>query len=535
VGKTVQMANVALSDGIQLVDDTIRSILSRDSTVGSASDLGMMKVVVGKNAHSFAVWLAGCLECVAGCDPSDNGGDLLEVLPSVEGDEDQSGDGGEEKENSTSMIETGLWIDASCSNMEDDIISGTSDGLRHYTRNKYPNGVGRRGTTGRMEDIVLHDLCTYLQVRASKSSYAVLTLAVVEMCRLAERHLLTNMNQSIRSSTEEASKAAAKGNKLFGTTTTDNNSPNHSHHKNRREQIDPNGYISNRFLLASSRITTLYAIIRGNDAFVETCQALFETCLVRSDILPSSPTDSTIQILEVVKRASMECAEAFGGKKMAGPVPNFSMDGLGDGGGDYRGGGGSSGGRGSVKGLHLNVARIFTEKIQVYPHPRELVGLIDNNHSSSSSRSISSNSSTAVAVITILLKVTFKAWAEQARHVTFTSSSYRQIQVDVEFLRFMLPHYVGGSASGSSSSTNVESLGNLLDELMLNVGERCMDVECVGVTEYYDESRRQVMTPLGIVIGYLVEENSVPGGSSVLEQFLIREEKVEEEGALFDM
>jgi len=124
--------------------------------------------------------------------------------------------------------------------------------------------------------------------------------------------------------------------------------------------------------------------------------------------------------------------------------------------------------------------------------------------------------------MTILIKVNFKAWEEHARHDTFTAFSYRQIQANVGYLRYMLPHYV---CADSSISSSIESLGNLLDELTINVCERCMDVECVAMTEYYDEVKRQVMPPSNIIMGYLVEESGISGRSSVLEQFLIREEK----------
>ena len=62
------------------------------------------------------------------------------------------------------------------------------------------------------------------------------------------------------------------------------------------------------------------------------------------------------------------------------------------------------------------------EKIKVYPHPSELVGMANGNLNGSNI-----SSSTTEVVITILLKGTFKAWTEHARHGTFTAFSYRKI------------------------------------------------------------------------------------------------------------
>jgi len=128
-----------------------------------------------------------------------------------------------------------------------------------------------------------------------------------------------------------------------------------------------------------------------------------------------------------MKQALLECVDAFGGRRMAGLAPNFlKKEGLGCSTGlYYRGVGGGDGGRG-VKRLHLAVARIFTEKIQVYPHPSELVGMVDRNSNTSGS-----SRSTTLVVITNLLKAKFKAWTEQKRHGMLTAFSYRQIQFDV--------------------------------------------------------------------------------------------------------
>ena len=84
------------------------------------------------------------------------------------------------------------------------------------------------------------------------------------------------------------------------------------------------------------------------------------------------------------------------------------------------------------------------------------------------------------AVVAIVLKVAFKAMIEHSRFATFTSFGYRQLQIDCAFLRQMALHYVKDEtmADGTNGCTN---LYNLLNDVMLNVGERCSSKEIVGV------------------------------------------------------
>ena len=336
------------------------------------------------------------------------------------------------------------------------------------------------------------------------------------------------MDRSIVSSTEDVSKTLKKGKEFFGTSGGTAGSGDISSPR-RREKIDPDGILTNRLNLAASRIMTLYATIRANDVSVEVCHSLLETCRVDSEFLPRSPSEEVLRILQVAKQASLECAQALGGKRMAGPVPSpLAFDGGGRSNvGGVGGGGAAAVVGGGAKGLHLDVARMFKEKVRVYPHPRELmVGFVQvdkTNYPGGGLGTKHNGMTTTTAVITILFKIAFKAWSEHARlYGVFTSYSYRQVQVDVEFLKCMLPHYIGNHTSSSGS---IESLTTLLDELLINVGERCVDMECVGITEYYDEVNSQVITPLNVAMGYLVEEDNGGGESSVLDQFLIREEE----------
>jgi hypothetical protein len=66
----VQMASVALSDSLQLVDDTIRSILA-STDAKERDDASMLKQAVKQSSKHFAKWSAAAIERLAGCKSSD--------------------------------------------------------------------------------------------------------------------------------------------------------------------------------------------------------------------------------------------------------------------------------------------------------------------------------------------------------------------------------------------------------------------------------------------------------------------------------
>jgi len=161
----------------------------------------------------------------------------------------------------------------------------------------------------------------------------------------------------------------------------------------------------------------------------------------------------------------------------------------------------AAGGHNAIKGLSLDVARMFTQKVQIYSHPLDIAQF------------------TGDGVVSSMFRVALKAWIEQVRQCTFTTFAYRQLQVDIEFLKYLMPHYVG---QDSAESLQIQS-----NDVVLNAGERCENAECVGVEEYYDEAMGKVLTPLNIALGWLKEEDAA-GGRGALDQFVIREESLTE-------
>merc|ERR1719223_1235995 len=407
----------------------------------SSLDSSMVRAAVEKNARDFGVWLASSLERVAGCDPSDNN-ITLEVKQYNDVAENQ---------------DEGNLISPAAITPED------MNEMFHISKNTMEENPTAT------EENKLRQICDFIEDDASDLCQDVLTLSMIGMCRLGERNVCENVAQSISSSMNKDKRPSSKP---------------------KSENIASDNYVSARFTLAASRALVLYASMKGTDAASIICNDIVETCSTQSEFLPHGPTDATFKALAIVKEASLSCSSTFGGDAMAGPVPSFTEEDKDD---FMQGMGG--GGLGAIKGLQLDVARMFTERVKVYPH---------------SSHQMNYNKNT---VISLLFKVALKAWIEQARLCTFTSFSYKQIQVDIQFIKFLLPHY--------ADEDSIEGLSNILNDLLLNVGERCKDPSCVGVSEFYDEVRCKVLTPSSIVLTFLQEEDEAKG-RGLLGQFLIR-------------
>ena len=451
VAQMVQRASIALSDGMQLFDDTARAILTRGSVDGGPSspvDTGMIKSAVEKNARRFAVWLALVLEIVAGCDCSDPKR-LLDLRPAkkVQADDEVP-------------APAPVVIDAEVLREDSDFAAGFDD-----------EDEEDRAMT------LLYDLVDELDYEATDDARYDLTLAICEMCRLAERSVGENMSQSIASSVAEDNKAVIKANSFFG------ECPAPSSRTNSKTDVDTDNLIKRRFLAAASRILQLYAMERGAQAADAACADIYTVATTQADDLPSGPSDSALSILETAKVASIECANIFGGDRMANPVapfPDADTDAIGMSHIKARSGS-------PMKGLQLDVERMFIESVEVFPHSMHMMEFTRN------------------AVVATVLKVAFKSMIEQSRFCSFTPHGYKQMQVDCAFLRHMVLHYVADDKMADGTN-GCKSLYNLLSDVMLNVGDRCSERECVGQEEYYDERRGGLLTPLSIA-GSIMERD----------------------------
>ncbi|KAL7561207.1 hypothetical protein ACA910_004133 [Epithemia clementina (nom. ined.)] len=425
IAKARAVASTTLSDCLQLVDDTIRSILSgsnsttsgtlgdekNEATIQSSENLpAVVKEAVQDSTKEFTDWLASALEVLAGGEAS-NTNLVVEVGPDGE---DQNGRAGE----MTSKAVTSS-IERSTSFVYNDGFTGIKDS----------------------ESIMELIKSARLELRGSQDGSGVeiaFIIAIAEMCRLAQGSLSENLEQSMASHLG-TSKRRSRHMFVGGDQMLQAN-------KNRSEEDE----VSLRFRLAASRVFSLYTARKG----VEAASLLISGIGNLSEEVLScdSPRQKTCLVLGTVKTMAMECSYIFDGPSRAGPVPVLD-DGV------FGGYSTSSIGYGLKSSLQIDVERIFKGKLSIHLHPSEQLDF---------SRS---------ALIFCTMKVAFRALLECIRVHAFSASGFKQLQVDVEFLKLMLPHYIDEdfALQGNNACT---SLSNLLADVMEAVGERCLDETC---------------------------------------------------------
>eukprot|EP00977_Amphora_coffeiformis_P025565 scaffold20489_cov159-Amphora_coffeaeformis.AAC.3 len=262
ISEIVQAASSTLSNCLQLVDDTIRSILSSDSGnegTGDASaappDLPILRDSVQECTRSFADWLANALECLAGGEINDP-----KYIVDVN---DEKVEGEQTIDENMSQFPS-CWDDA----LHDMIIS-TRQSL--FDANTDDSGD------------VPPDFI----------------LAIAEMCRLAETSVGENLDQSIN--THIGGKKKAKV--MF---------PSGPCGQSREEEA------SLRFQQAALRVLVLYTTRMGVKAADCLCEGL--DSLSADDVVILGPRPTTCNALEIVKKSAIKCAELFGGPKRGIPV-----------------------------------------------------------------------------------------------------------------------------------------------------------------------------------------------------------------------
>jgi len=318
-------------------------------------------------------------------------------------------------------------------------------------------------------------------------------------------------------------------------------------------------------------------VVAGGYTFGLTSKRDVKTTQSQDFPWPESPRRSTIEILALVRRVSADCTCAFGGEKASGPVPSFEdsfaatrhPDGRTIGGGGNLSPGAATArgvvelglglGGANARGLGLDVARAFATRVEIFPRPggksgedgvseggfsnglEGAFGISGTSVGTGSGIGMGSGEFVREAVVASVLRVTFRALAENVRLQTVDKTLYRCIQVDVAFLRHMVPHYVGGRNSYGSGVTNNRGSGfggagsgvsptfgkeasdlfTLLDEILLNAGERCVDTECIDAERYYDANTGEVATPLSIVEDFMVHPDTGRLRDDVVSSFVI--------------
>lgn len=432
--EVVQLASVALSDSLQLVDDTVRSILATSATEesigtdedpispsskhednGPSADGAMMLEAVEHSSKRFAIWFAATMEVMSGCEPIQK---LLDASESSKAPKSKKMDTDSASYDTGSMDE---------STQTDNLVDIPEPWMED--------------TSDPAVDRALWDLVEEISKisKAGSKSSAYMTLAMAEMCRVAERSVMENITQSI--SAHSGLRGKGRKNKSFQTGSTfDSTTPG-----TRGLPANP---IAARYRLAASRILNLYAMDRGAVAADLFCgDSAPEKFSMEEGEVSEAPRSGAWQVLQVVKETCLECADLFGGSRCAGPVPENLQD-------EFI----SLTMSHAKSGLAIDVERMFAEKIVVYPHPNAMADFSRN------------------AVVVLVLKVALKAFAEHSRCVKFSLSGFRQLMIDMEFIKFLIPHYVKDEFLGDGSNS-ISVLGALLRESCSVARKRCFAIQ----------------------------------------------------------
>ena len=462
--EVIQLASVALSDGLQMADDLIRALLQRSNVAGAAApgvvapvDSAVVKLAVQKSSKSFGLWLAAALEQLVRCEPSLRDEFLLEVY-----DEES------EEDNAAQQRHKVIIPKSECEegNGEGPRWEGSSINSTSFSEpaNKYETFN------------LLDDLLVQLDNGASERAYSNFLLAIFEMCRLAERSMANTLNQSIQSAMEEDARVADSAKTLFGDTINP--------HRKGKDGLDSDHILSKRFQLAASRSLAMYVMNRGAYAASELCTEMFRLSDARDPYaIPSRPREVCLNVFEIAKASCEDCISIVGGDLFVAPVAPFPDEmGYVDVFGDYLtgAGGGGGGGSGATSGLQLDVERMFIEKTQVYPHSLDRLDLTRNR------------------VISGILRVALSALMECVRSSVFSSFGYRQMKVDAVFLRYIIPHYVRDEF-GTPEQNACSCLFNTIDNIMRKAGQRCFDHEVTHDDDYYDVEKDEIFTPYQLV------------------------------------
>jgi hypothetical protein len=226
--------------------------------------------------------------------------------------------------------------------------------------------------------------------------------------------------------------------------------------------------IVHRFQLTSSRLLVLYASNRGSNVAKLFVEGLTGFAANEDDVsIPFAPRDAVLDGLEVIRETATECAKVFGEAAWVRPMPVVNRD--------VYASTARTAAMSRKTGLQLDVERMFKEKLAVYHHPSEVI-----DHDS-------------IAIVFLVFKIAFRSLLESVRTLELTGAQYLQLQMDVDFLKIMVPHYIPAdySAGGSYAGT---SLSNLLADVIEAAGDRCLDEECVDNSEVKQSSTELLAT-----------------------------------------
>ena len=432
IAKARAVASTTLSDCLQLVDDTIRSIVSgaggggsdgtpeatTTNTTQSSENLSpVVKEAVQDSTKEFTDWLAGALEVLAGGEASNT--NWVVYVP-------QDGQEGNDDEDVLDTAEVaGARIEPSSPGY------GNTDG---YGDGKDSENLMELIQSVRLEPRGRQDDSGGVVVGGGEIAFII---AIAEMCRLAQGSLSENLEQSM---------ALHLGTGKRRSRHTFSGGSDQVLQSSKASEEDDE--ISLRFRLAASRVFALYTTQKGEET-AALLVADMENLTSEGTVSCDSPRKKICEALSTIKSMAVECSNIFDGPIRAGPVPMMDIVPVG-------GLPTPSLGFSMKSSLQIDVERIFKEKLVIHLHPSELLDF---------SRS---------ALIFCTMKVAYRALLESIRLHLFSTAGFQQLQVDVEFLRLMIPHYIDEEFAVHGNNA-FNSLSNLLADVMEAVGDRCVD------------------------------------------------------------
>ena len=455
------IASSTLSDCLQLVDDTIRSIVlagtGENSTATNSQPI--VKEAVRESIRQLTDWLAGSLEVLAGGESSISPQGLVDVPKDNTDLEDEENVATEKEED---LATDGTPITSS---------SGEHDNL------------------GQVQDIMdlvesaRGILTSNKENHATENEYVVV---IADMCRLAQNSVSDNLEQSLSTNLGTGRR---KANVMFG-----GEAPNSSTMGRALKQSEDDE-VSRRFKLAASRIFAIYALEKG--AFMADLLCSNMERLASETVAFDAPREQVWKALGVVKELALECAEIFDSPSHAGPVPDLEE-------GPVIGGIGNSGlNLGAMKtSLQLDVERMFKEKLAILLHPSENMDF---------SRS---------AFLFLMLKVAFREWFEAIRMEAFSVDGYKQMLVDIEFLKLMIPHYIDEEYSVDNNQAST-SLMNLLSDILEAVGEQRFE-------DSYESDEDLLLSCKSVLRSFM--DRVTQEGNDIGKQFILEADVIDQEG-----
>ena len=465
----IRIASSTLSDSLQLVDDTIRSIFS-DSTSSTsttiddkASNAGTVpsdvQDAVQASTYRLVSWLANTFEVIVGGDPTDYN-HIAEAQQQAREDIGSNND-------AITLSNKAVAYESIGDSCEDELLA-----LLYTARDQ------------------IYEEC-------DGTIHSDIVLAMIELCRLSETLVPQQIEQSLqygggkkKSVTSQRDLFPSSQEGTISTASITRKNGNSSSHL----------LISKRFQVAGSRI---FSILIMNTAFEASHRLLSTVNSESAELDGQRPSDNVLAVVQYAKSLSLQCATLFGGTKRAGPVPIWDETIFNS--GSMISAAGMLSNRKS--GLYLDVERMFKEKVTIYSHPSDVLEYSRDT------------------ALFIYFKIVLRSWYENIREyasTTFSSNEYMQMQIDIIFIKYIIPHYLSNDYHDhNNNGTNGRTaLTTLMNDVLEAVDDRHQSADHKNNHTYGRDNDDIQRNARNIVRSFMV---SVESDVSVADTFIVKE------------